>query len=193
MAMKKEDLVSLGLNNEQIENIFKMRGQEIEEAKTELEALKQEKQSLIENVESITKELENAKENQVDPEKLSALETEKSELEQKLEQMAADHAKELTSVQYNHLLESELKSAGAVDLEFAKIALGKLSEDAIKYEDGKLVGFEDALKTVKSEKAYLFAQEPKANDSKPKFTEKLTGGKGTNSTSDAFSAAFEKF
>lgn len=191
--MKKEDLVKLGLNDEQIESIFKMRGQEIEESKSTVEALKQEKQSLEEKITSIDKELKETKANQVDPEKYNALETEKSELKAKIKQMTEDHAKELTSVQYNHLLESELKAAGTVDLEFAKIALEKLGEDAIKYEDGKLTGFDDALKSVKEQKPFLFkADEPKANDSKPKFTGKLTGGT-EKTTSNAFSEAFDKF
>lgn len=190
--MKKEDLIKLGLTEEQVNEIFKLRGQEIEANKIKVETLETEKAELEAARTSIETELNGLKETTIAPEALATLETEKSELEAKITELTENHAKELTSVQYNHLIDSSLKEAGVKSLKFAKLALAELGDDAIKLEDGKLVGFEDALKTLKEDKeTSMFFEKAKPAEEVLTFTDKSTD-EGEGAQVDAFDAAVAK-
>ena len=190
--MTKEDLIKLGLSDEQVNEIFKLRGKEIEANKVKVAALETEKANLESDKASIETELNELKENVITPEAVTALETEKSNLEAKISELTENHAKELTSVQYNHLLDSSLKEAGVKSLKFVKLALAELGDEAVKLEDGKLVGLDDALKTLKEDKeTSVFFEKAKPAEEILSFTDKSTD-EGKGAQVDAFDAAVAK-
>lgn len=183
--MKKEDLVALGLNDEQVNEVFKMRGLEIEaekDARATLEAEKQEAEKAKADLEAKITELE---ENSITQEDLDVLEQAKTALETELTNIKDTHAKEIEDIQFNHSLKSELERAGAHN---AKTLMTVLNRDELKFEDGKVVGLDEQLKTAKEEHGYLFKSE--GEPSKPQVA---TGSKGTGRTKvDPFKAAAER-
>lgn len=163
--MRKEELVALGLDETQINEVFKIRGKEIEESKVTLSTLQADKELAEKTLADLQKDIETK---YVAPEAVETLKSEKTALETQIAKLVEDHNEEIFGIQYNGALDSELTKAGAVNLKFAKEIL---NVDNIKFEDGKLNGLEDELKAARENHAYLFAQDA-INTDKPKFTDK---------------------
>lgn len=177
VTMKKEDLVALGLDDTQINEVFKMRGIEIEKTKQTIADLENEKAEA-------ERKLAEAIENTISAEDLEAAKNEKLELEKKIAEMAEAHQSEVNEIKYNVALEKELTKAGAKRI---KPVMAMLDTDNIKFEDGKLEGLSEQLKALKESDDYLFAKDSRGLSS---VTAKHSGEGKIN---DAFEAAFSKF
>lgn len=184
--MKTEDLVELGLDKDQIAGVFKIRGQEIEEDKQAKEALEQTKVDLEKANADLKTKVTQLEESSVSVEDLESIKNEKSALESQITELQNQHKEDLNKVYYENALVSNLKEAGARD---TKLVMSVLNSEEIKYEDGKLVGLDEQLKTVKETHDYLFKQED--NLKSPQLG---TGSKGTGRTkADPFQAKLEKY
>lgn len=173
--MKKEDLVALGLNDEQINEVFKMRGKEIEETKvqiSDLETAKLEAESQIEKM----------KEDYVDSADLNAIKLEKEGLESKIEELSKAHSSELEAIRNTHLLDSKLKEVGARDIGLVKTVLG----DELEFKDGDIVGFDEAIKQAKESHDYLFGSKRDSSI----ITGKHKGGVDSGQDDDPFIKGF---
>lgn len=175
--MKKEDLVKLGLDDDQIKEVFKMRGIEIEKTKQTIADLEDEKAEAERKLAEATK-------GTVSKEDLEVVKNEKLQLEQKIADMVKTHQSEINGIKYNVALEKELTAAGAKDLKLVKTVL---DTDKIKFEDGKIEGLSEQLESVKESYDYLFNQE---DSGLPKFTGKSKGNGG--GTVDPFALAAKK-
>lgn len=175
--MKKEDLVNLGLDDDQIKEIFRMRGIEIEKTKQTIADLEEKKAEAEQKLAEATK-------NTISPEDFEAVKNEKLQLEQKLADMVKVHQSEINEIKYNVALEKELTAAGAKDIKLVKTVL---DTDKIKFEDGKIEGLSEQLESVKESYDYLFNQE---DTGVPKFTGKSKGNNG--GTVDPFALAAKK-
>ena len=149
--MKKEDLVALGLDDTQINAIFKMRGIEIEKTKKIIADLENEKAEAERKLAEVTKNI-------ISTEDFEAIKNEKLELEQKITEMTEAHQSEINEIKFNVALEKELIKAGAKDIKLVKTVL---DTDQIKFEDGKIEGLTEQLESVKESYDYLFAKDGK--------------------------------
>ena len=84
---------------------------------------------------------------------LSALKTEKSALEQALAESEASWQKRFDEMEFHHGLDNALRENHVKN---CKAVRALLDMDAIRWQDGTLVGFKEALASVKAEAPYLF-------------------------------------
>lgn len=175
--MKKEDLVALGLDETQVNEVFKMRGIEIEKTKQTIADLENEKAEA-------ERKLAEATENTISAEDFEAIKSEKVELEQKITEMTQAHQSEVEGIKYDVALEKELTAAGARRI---KPVMAMLDTDNIKFEDGKLEGLSEQLEALKESDDYLFAKDSKG------LSSVTTKHSGESKINDAFEAAFSKF
>lgn len=183
--MKKEDLVALGLNDEQVNGVFKIRGLEIEADKEVLANLEAEKKAAEQAKAELEAKVTELEKNSITAEDLEAIKQEKSALETKLTEIESAHTKEIEDIKFNNSLKSELEKSGAHNV---KTLMTVLNQDELKFEDGKVVGLEEQLKAAKEEHGYLFKTEGELSN--PHVT---TGSKGAGRTKvDPFKAAANK-
>lgn len=151
VTMKKEDLVALGLDDTQINEVFKMRGIEIEKTKKTIVNLENEKAE-------VERKLTEATKNTISTEDFEAIKNEKLKLEQKITEMTKAHQSEVNEIKFNIALEKELIKAGAKDINLVKTVI---DTEKIKFEDGKIEGLTEQLESAKESYDYLFSKENK--------------------------------
>lgn len=183
--MKKEDLVALGLDETQVNEVFKMRGLEIEASKEVVANLEAEKQAAEEAKVALEDKITELEENSITAEDLEAVKGEKAALETELAELTEKHEGELNEVRYKNSLTSKLKESGAHN---TKALMALLNEEELKFEDGEIVGLDTQLEAVKAENDWLFKQA-----SEPSKPQVATGSKGTGRTKvDPFKAAADR-
>lgn len=158
--MKKEDLVALGLDETQVNEVFKMRGLEIEANKEVVANLEAEKQAAEEAKAGLEAKITELEENSITAEDLEAVKGEKAALETELAELAGKHESQLNELIYNHKLEGALKDSGARDLKLVKTVL---NQEELKFEDGNIIGLDEQLNQVKENYDFLFASEGSPN------------------------------
>lgn len=171
--MKKEDLQKLGLTEEQINEVFKMNGLDVNGAKGELENAKKE-----------LKELENYKaqftSTQAELKKLQELKPEElskqvSDLNEKLASQKADFEKQIADRNFNDLLAKTVTTAGGRE---AKAIIPFLDVEALKTSQNQETDIKNAIDAVKQEHDYLFTStEPVKN---PVSSTSSNGDSGSN-------------
>lgn len=154
--MKKEELQKLGLTEEQINEVFKMNGQDVNNAKGELENAKKELENYKAQFTSTQAELKKLQE--LKPEELSK---QVSDLNEKLASQKADFEKQIADRNFNDLLAKTVTTAGGRE---AKAIMPFLDIEALKASKNQETDIKTAIEAVKSEHDYLFAStEPVKN------------------------------
>ena len=154
--MKKEDLQKLGLTEEQINEVFKMNGLDVNGAKGELENAKKELEDYKAQFTSTQAELKKLQE--LKPEELSK---QVSDLNEKLASQKADFEKQIADRNFNDLLAKTVTTAGGRE---AKAIMPFLDIEALKASKNQEADIKSAIETVKSEHDYLFTStEPVKN------------------------------
>lgn len=154
--MKKEELQKLGLTDEQINEVFKMNGQDVNNAKGELENAKKELEDYKAQFTSTQAELKKLQE--LKPEELSK---QVSDLNEKLASQKADFEKQIADRNFNDLLAKTVTTAGGRE---AKAIMPFLDIEALKASKNQEADIKSAIEAVKSEHDYLFAStEPVKN------------------------------
>ena len=154
--MKKEELQKLGLTEEQINEVFKMNGLDVNGAKSELENAKKELEDYKAQFTSTQAELKKLQE--LKPEELSK---QVSDLNEKLASQKADFEKQIADRNFNDLLAKTVTTAGGRE---AKAIMPFLDIEALKASKNQEADIKTAIETVKSEHDYLFAStEPVKN------------------------------
>lgn len=151
--MKRKFLEDLGLDKDAIDKVMAENGADIEAAKADYDALKQERDSLAAQVTERDGQLETLRKSAGENEALT-------------KQIADLQAENLAARQQYESDMKELKLSTAI-----KLALGDAAQDTelvaglfdksklILSEDGKVTGLEEQLKALKKEKAFLFKEE----------------------------------
>ena len=176
----KELLKAQGLSDDQIKAITKsMKENKIyttseENIDTRYAKLKEKKEDLETQLTSANDTIKNLKALEIDNTKL------KDEIS-KFETTKANYEKALTEKDFNYALEDALKGSKSKN---NKLVKALLDMEKIKYEDGKIVGLDEQLKTIKEENSFLFEKEV------PGAPDFLTGGKegNTNNSNENESA-----
>nr|DAW02032.1 MAG TPA: minor structural protein [Caudoviricetes sp.] len=154
--MKKEELQKLGLTDEQINEVFKMNGQDVNSAKGELENVKKELEDYKAQFTSTQAELKKLQE--LKPEELSK---QVSDLNEKLASQKADFEKQIADRNFNDLLAKTVTTAGGRE---AKAIMPFLDIEALKASKNQEADIKSAIEAVKGEHDYLFAStEPVKN------------------------------
>nr|DAW36893.1 MAG TPA: minor structural protein [Caudoviricetes sp.] len=152
--MKREFLTELGLEKEAIDKIMAEYGKDINAEKEKLTALEQEKNALTENLQAANATIDGFKAKDLDVEKVQKLAT---EWQKKYE--AAEQARE--QQERNSALMQALDKTNTLDAELLKSCIDM---DALVYKDGKYIGLDAQLESIKENKPYLF------DSAKPKTT-----------------------
>lgn len=151
--MKRKFLEDLGLEKEAIDKIMAENGNDINTAKTECEALKQQLETMKQQISERDTQLEKLKENT----------GENKTLQQQIIDLQAEN--KTTKEKYEADLK-ELQLSSAI-----KLAIGSSAQDGeivaslfdrsklILGEDGTVSGLEEQLNSIKKEKAFLFKEE----------------------------------
>ena len=175
--MKKEELTNLKLTEEQIEEIFKLNGRDVNAAK---ETAKNELQPTIDSLNNQIKTAQDGlkKFEGIDPEKLN---NEIQNLNNQLASQKADFDKQIADRDFNDLLSSSINSFKGKN---AKAITALLDVDTLKASKNQKIDIEKAIETVKKDNDYLFdSDEPHKNPVGG------TGGQGGNGGSSASLAA----
>ena len=147
--MNTKQLMELGLTQEQADKIFALHGADIESLKAKNAALQASDEAKQAQIAEANATIEGFKKLDVDGIKAAA-----DEWKSKYEQAAADSAKQLSALKFDHALESALTGAKAKN---AKAVKALLQPDALKLqEDGSIMGLKEQLEAIKSESDYLF-------------------------------------
>lgn len=172
--MTKEQLEALGLNEEQIAEVFKLNGIAVNNAKgdlaakeTELETKTKEVETLQGQLETANTEIESYKEMDVEAIKAAA-----DDYKTKYEAAKTEAEKEIESLKFEHSLESALNKAGAKNVKAAKALL---NIEELKDSKNIDVDIETAITTLKESDDYLFGQ----SDPQGTGGSLGNGGKGT--------------
>ncbi len=154
--MKKEDLQKLGLTEEQINEVFKMNGLDVNGAKGELENAKKELENYKSQFTSTQAELKKLQE--LKPEELSK---QVSDLNEKLASQKADFEKQIADRNFNDLLTKSVATAGGRE---AKAIIPFLDVEALKTSQNQETDIKSAIEAVKKDHDYLFtSNEPVKN------------------------------
>lgn len=151
--MKRKFLEDLGLEKEAIDKIMAENGNDVNAAKADYEAVKQERDSLTTQVAERDKQLEQLKQSSGDHEvlqqQIAALQTENKTAKEKYE---ADMKDLKLSTAIKLMVGSSAHDADLVAGLFdkSKLVLG---------EDGNVSGLEEQLKAIRKDKAFLFKEE----------------------------------
>ena len=153
--MKTEDLKALGLNDDQVQKVFAMNGAEMNDLKQQVATLTTERDTARTHLGEVNKKLEG-----YDPEWRSKAEKAENDAKAQVAELQHDFAAEraVSGVQFSS---DSAKRAFLSDLKAKKLPL----------QEGKLLGFEDYLKSYKESDPGAFAPEKAA----PTVT---VGGKG---------------
>jgi len=180
--MKREELKSLGLTDEQIDKVMAANGADIETHKSATTKANTDLQAAKDQLAEANKQIEAFKE--MKPEDLKkAAEDYKS----KYDKLVEDHAAETKQHQFDSALEKGLAEAKAKN---PKALKGLLDLTNLKYNeaDGSLVGLKEQIEKIKPENDYLFES---AEDAEP-TPEIVASAKTTPTKTSTFEAAMLK-
>ena len=147
--MKKEDLIALGLSEEQADKVIEGYGQMV--PKTRLDTKINEVNDLNNQLKDRDEQLENLK--KVDVSKLQETIT---DLQQTNDQLKTEHAQQMADRDFNDALNSALQAAKARNPLSVK---GLLNLDSLKLDGDKILGLDEQLTALKASDDYLFTPE----------------------------------
>ena len=153
--MKRSDLEALGLSDEQITGVMKLKSSLISENENKIETLEKEKKELEVQVSDLKnnitqrdndiKELKNSKDT-ISKEKYE-------ELENKYKDLEKTSKENLENVKKGFLIDKMLGDSKAKNTEVLK---KQLDMEKVILNDGKLTGLEEQIEALKESDAYLF-------------------------------------
>lgn len=150
--MNKEDLIAMGLTEEQAKKVMdSLDGNYV--TKTRFNEVNEENKTLKKSVSDRDKQLEDLKKSSGDNEELKKqIET----LQQENANQKKEHDAEMTQLRLDNAIDAALTAAGAKNI---KAVRALIDTSKVKVgEDGKLTGFDDLLSAVQKSDSYLFTE-----------------------------------
>lgn len=178
--MTKEELLALGITEEQITEIFKINGKDVEKAKGDLTTKEVELKALQDQLRTANKQIEDFKE--LDVEGIKKAAADYKTMFEKAEEESKGQIKDLT---FNHSLEKALIKAGAKNVKAAKALLDL---DNLKESSNMISDIEAAITKAKEEASYLYGEA----DPEGTGGSKGAGGKGTPPPVENYGATLGK-
>lgn len=146
--MNTEQLKQLGLDDEQVKQVFKLHGDDLNATKQQLATAEQERDNLKSQVEDVTTQLTEAQKN---AEKGSELETQLSDLQTQLADAKTNAEQQLESTKLDYEVSMALSNAGVKGDTAVKAVKALLDNDTIKLSDGKVQGLDEQLNNLKTD------------------------------------------
>ena len=169
--MKREFLQELGLEKDVIDKIMTQNGADINAAKQDYDALKEQLGKADKTIDDLQKAA-----SKLDGQ---ALQDKLTELQNQYDTDTQSLKEQLAAAQLDGALETAMAKSGAKS---TKALRGMLDLEKIQYKDGALSGFDEQLEQIKSENDYLF------NDSKGWGQRHVGSGQPKDGVEQAFSA-----
>lgn len=150
--MNKEDLIAMGLTEEQAKKVMdSLDGNYV--TKTRFNEVNEENKTLKKSVSDRDKQLEDLKKSSGDNEELKKqIET----LQQENANQKKAHDAEMTQLRLDNAIDAALTAAGAKNIKAVRALIDTSKVKA--GEDGKLTGFDDLLSAVQKSDSYLFTE-----------------------------------
>lgn len=148
--MTREELQALGFTEEQITELFKINGKDVEKAKGDLATKETELAAAKEQLKTANTEIESYKTMDIEGIKQSA-----NDYKTKFEEAQANAQKEIEALKFEHSLESALTKAGAKNVKAAKALLDIESLKTSKNVDADI---EVAITKAKETDPYLYGE-----------------------------------
>lgn len=187
-VMNKEQLLALGLTEEQVKSVIEGYGIMIPKGRLDekIAELKTATDLVAERDKQIEKLGNDAKGNE-------ELQAQIAQLTEDNKKAAEAHAAELHKTKYDTALEKALTASKAKNV---KALTALLDLDKVKLDGKELTGLEDQIKALKESESYLFAEEKVDDpeppvDPKPRFS--YGQNNGQNDPVDAFQAKLAKY
>lgn len=148
--MKKEDLIAMGLTEEQAKKVMdSIDGNFV--TKTRFNEINEENKTLKKSVSDRDKQLEDLKKSSGDN---AALQQQISDLQKANEDQKKAHETELNKLKLDNAVEVALKDAKAKNI---KAVMAMIDMEGVKIgEDGKLSGFNEKLEALKKSDGWMF-------------------------------------
>lgn len=148
--MNKEELVALGLTEDQIAEVFKINGKDIEKSKGDLTAKETELANIKEQLKTANTEIQSYKSMDIE-----AIKKASDEYKAKFEAAEAKAKEELDTLKFNHVIENALMKAGAKNI---KAARALLDEENLKGSENLEVDIVTAINKAKETDSYLYGE-----------------------------------
>ncbi len=176
--MKREDITALlpEITKEQLDKIMDLHGRDIQGQSKTITTLTAERDGLKTQLANATTEIQSYKDMDID-----GIKTKAAEWETKYNTDTAALRQQLEDQQYGYAVESVAGGLKFSSASAKKAFLSDLTAKKLTLEDGKLLGFEDYVKTYKEQDPGAFAPE----GAPPRVVAGTSGGTGGK---DALSA-----
>ncbi|MFQ3906189.1 phage scaffolding protein [Staphylococcus sp. Mo2-7] len=167
MSFTREDLRGIGIDDEKIEGIMSLHGQEIQSFKdkvsqkdSKLKELQTTVDSYKEDNEQKDNELKDLQEKAKNGDDLQQTISDLRQANQEKEEQRQNEVKELN---FNHSLENKLRDSGARNI---KAVRALLESDNLKFndEDNEVIGLQDQLEKLRESDSYLFVETSNTDD-----------------------------
>lgn len=146
--MTKEELLALKLTEEQIAEVFKINGKDIEKAKGDLTAKETELASTKEQLETANTEIESYKSMDIEAIKKAA-----DDYKAKFEETEEKAKKEIETLKFNHAIENALGASKAKNVKAVKALLNM---EGLKLNGEEIIGLKEQIENIKKDNDYLF-------------------------------------
>lgn len=164
--MKTEELQALGLNEDQIKEVFRLNGKDVEAEKRKTEKAESDRDQWKDRAETAEETLKGF--DGVDVDQLNKdIQTWKD----KAEQAQADYDKKIYERDFKDALTAELESVKFTSEAAKKSITAEVLNAGLTMKDGKILGLHDLLDQIKKTDETAFATEQQ----QPKFTTPPTG------------------
>ncbi|BCK44616.1 hypothetical protein DAT300_01550 [Streptococcus suis] len=182
MAFTTEELLKLGLTEEQAKDVFALHGKDLNANKSALETITQERDSLKSQLQNTEAQLETLKADaNTSAEQKEALD----KLQAEYDKYKADAAAELARTQKVNAINLALKDTTAHN---PSTLMKFIDVDAIELDENGTPKLDDILKGLKESDPYLF----KADDGKPNPNIVLPGNPSATTGGEITKADFDK-
>ena len=161
--MKTEDLQAQGLNEDQIKYVFAENGKDIAAEKKRADTAEKDRDSWKNRAETAENTLKGFEGKDFD-----AIQKDRDEWKQKAETAEADYKQQIYDRDFSDALSTAMESY-KFSSDYAKTAvMGEIKSAGLKLLDGKIIGLNDMIESIKAKDASAFVTE--SQEEKAKFT-----------------------
>jgi len=150
-TMTKEELQAIGLTDEQVQEVFKLRGSEVNELKDKISILETEKANLNTQIETANAQIKAFNEMDID-----AIKQNLQNYETKYNDLKIQSEKDINNLKFNHSLDLALNNAKVKNVKAVRALLDIENLSNSKNIDTDL---EQAITNLKETDSYLFLEE----------------------------------
>jgi len=169
--MTKEELLALGLNEDQIKEVFKINGIDVEKAKGEFDTVKNTLATKETELTTAKDQLKTANETIQSYKDMNIEDIKKSadDYKKKFEDAETKAQAEIDALKFEHAVENALNKAGAKNVKSVKALLDL---EVLKGSKNVDTDLEAQLTALKESDAYLFKEDESSGGANPKITDK---------------------